>query len=248
MVTLTGIINDLHLPFHDQRAVDLVLDAYEDIGIDRLFINGDLLDFLNVSLHGPKHPDIQQTLEDEINSGREFLSNLRKRFKDIEIILQCGNHETRLERFIIQKCPAFWNLYKLESMLNVQELGIEYIEYNNRYRLEETNLYIQHSPPSYTSSKAAFSKKLDQSSIYGCSHRVESYATTGASGEVYQTLFNGHLVDNKKHHRVFSYAKNHENWQQCASLVAVKNKTDFHIQQSIIKNYSISFNGVLYEG
>lgn len=246
MVSLTGVINDLHIPFHDERALTLVLDAFQDIGIDRLFLNGDILDFLNVSLHGPKNPDIQETLENEIQAGIDFIKSLRKRFPTQEIIFNAGNHEWRLDRFIIQKCPAFWNLFKVESMLQLAENNIIYYPYNSRIQLEKTNLYLQHSPPSYSSAKASYSKKHDQSSMYACSHRVEYYATTGGSGEVYETYFNGWLGDSKTHHNVFSFMKGHESWQQCASLIAIEDERSFHVQQAVIRDNKIMLNGTLY--
>lgn len=251
MVTLTGVINDLHLPFGDDRAIQLVLDAFQDIGIDRLVLNGDILDFYNLNQHGALHPQVQSILETEIQSGQDFLSKCRKMFPDCEIIFNAGNHEFRLDRFIIDKCPAFWNFFQLESMLNMKELGIIYYPYNSRIQLEKTNLYFQHSPPSYSSAKAAYSHKHDQSSMYACTHRVESYARTGASGQVYQTFFNGWLgstTASGEHQKVFSYVKGHENWQQCASLIAVKNETEFFVEQSVIKNYTIKMGGSLYEG
>ena len=236
------------MPFGDDRAIKLVLDAFEDIGVDRIVLNGDVLDFLNLSLHGPKNPDIQENLEYEIQSGVDFISNLRKRFPKEEIIFNAGNHESRLDRFIINKVPHFWNILKVEKILMLEQNNVIFHEYNSRIQLEETNLYFQHSPPSYSSARAAYLKKLDQSSIYGCSHRCERYTTTGASGAVYETVFNGHLVDAKKHHNVFSYMKGHEQWQQCVTLVAIKNKKQFHLEQSVIRDYALKLGGNLYEG
>lgn len=251
MITLTGVLNDLHIPFGDDRAINLVLDAFQDLKIDRLVLNGDVLDFYNLSMHGPKHPDVQALLENEIDAGREFFNSLRKRFPTQEIVMQSGNHEVRLDRFIINNAPPFWNLYTIEKMLQLKELGIVYYPYNTRVQLENTNLYIQHSPPSYTSAKQAYASKHDQSSIYGCSHRAERYTRTGASGTVYETLFNGCLVNvnlNDQTRTVFGYAKGHENWQQCATLVAVEDGVNFHIEQSIIRDYKIKLGGAIYAG
>jgi UDP-2,3-diacylglucosamine pyrophosphatase LpxH len=117
-ITKTGVINDLHLlPNTPRPMVDLVLDAFEDVGIDRLIINGDLLDFININLHGPKHPDVISTLEDEIIEGREFLEELRARFPDIHIVFLFGNHEDRLDRFILKHAKPFWHICRLEAMV-----------------------------------------------------------------------------------------------------------------------------------
>jgi len=250
-ITLTGIINDLHIPFHDQRAIDLVLDAFEDIGIDRLILNGDILDFYQLNSHGPKHPMVQTMLQDEISSGQKFISDTRKRFPGVEIIFNAGNHCYRLDRFIIDKCPSFWNFFQLESMLQLKENNIQYFPYNSRVRLENTNLYFQHSPPSYSSTKAAYSHKMDQSSMYACTHRVEKYTRTGGSGEIYETYFNGWLGSTtltEEHKKVFSYVKGHENWQQACSLVTAIDGAQFFVEQQVIKDYQLVLMGTHYKG
>jgi len=251
VITLTGVINDLHLPFSDARSINLALDVFEDLKVSRIFLNGDIVDFYNLSAHGPKHPDVQFILQDEIDSCVDFLTSLRKRFPTQEIIYNAGNHEARLDRFIINNAPPFWNMYQLEKMFRLEELGIIYYPYNSRVQLEKTNLYIQHSPPSYTSAKSAYAHKHDQSSIYGCSHRVEHYTRTGASGSIYETFFNGCLVNvnqDETTKKVFGYAKGHENWQQCMMIVAVENETEHHIEQSLIKNWKVKIGGSLYCG
>lgn len=246
-ITLTGVLNDLHLPFHDPVAVELVLSAFADIGVDRLIINGDALDFYNVNMHGPKHYDVQQTLEDEFQSGIDFFCDLRKRFKNIVYIL--GNHEDRLDRFILKNCKPFTNIVTVTKMLDLE--GIEVIPYNQEYKLEKTSLRIQHSPPSYSKNGAMVSleNKLDVSHMYGCTHRLQHACRTGGTGKVYNVWFNGWLGSTtltKEHRRVFSFTKGHENWQQCASLITTIDKKDFHVEQSQIINKRIVFNGNIY--
>ena len=53
---LSGIINDLHLPFHDPHAVALSLEILKDAECERIYLNGDVMDFYNINSHGPKHP------------------------------------------------------------------------------------------------------------------------------------------------------------------------------------------------
>jgi len=88
MITLTGVINDLHIPWHDHRTVDLVIDAFVDIGIHRLIINGDLLDFISLNKHSKKDPRIHAHIESELNDGLAFLQDIRKRMPDCFPVLQ----------------------------------------------------------------------------------------------------------------------------------------------------------------
>ena len=238
-ITRTLVVNDLHIPWHDPEAVQLTLDIAYDIKVDRIVINGDLLDFYNLNNYNPKHPDVVEYLADELDAGLEFLKNLRQRFPHQEIVFLFGNHEDRMDRKLLDKIPAFYNLCRLEHQLQLDHLEIEWYVYNYEYRLENTNLYIQHSPPSYSENLASVSlkKKMDQSAIYGCSHRMDYACRTGKQG-VYEVWANGWLGSTtltKGHARVFSYAKGHTNWQQCFSIVNVIDRKDFTVQQIGVK-------------
>jgi len=258
-ITKTGVINDLHLiPGSPTPPVDLVLDAFEDIGLDRIVLNGDLLDFINVNMWGPKHPDVICTLQDEIICGREFLEKLRKRFPKIPIIFLFGNHEDRLDRFILKNSKPFWDVLRLEKMLTLEELDIEWYEYNYEYQLEKTNLYIQHSPPSYgvNGARTSLLMKLDRNFIYACSHREQHAAITGASGNTYRCWFNGWLGSttmNRQHEKVFGYCKGHTNWQRCAGVAYTIDETEFFYNQFEIKEvvkdekYQLLLEGAIYE-
>jgi len=243
------VINDLHLPFEDKKAVSLVLDILDDLKLDRLVINGDLLDFYNVNMHGPKHPDVITTLEDELYAGREFIKELRDRFPKLHIVYNAGNHETRVNRFILKNSKAFWNVLTVEKYLRLEENEIEWYPYNNKYQLEETSLFIQHSPSSYSSPMANLKKKLDQSFIFGCTHRAGAQFLTGGSGEIYGVYFNGNLAsvnETSQHKEVFSYAKGHTNWQQSFCIITVENEIDFHVIQYLIKDHKVVVDGSLY--
>jgi hypothetical protein len=258
-ITKTGIINDLHLlPNTPRPIVDLVLDAFEDIAIDRLVINGDLLDFININLHGPKHPDVKSTLQDEILAGREFFEELRDRFPKIHIVFLYGNHEDRLDRFILKNAKVFWDICRLEVMLNLEALNVEFYEYNHKYQLENTSLFIQHSPPSYgvNGARTSLLTKLDENYIFGCSHREQHAAVTTGSGQVYRCWFNGWLGSRtitREAEKIFSYAKGHTNWQACAGVAYVIDGVDFTYNQFAIdtieqdKRYRLLLEGSFYE-
>lgn len=251
------VFNDVHAPFHDSNLISidakgLVLDVAKEINVDHIIINGDLVDFYDINSHGPKHPDIKQKLEDELNWGRDFFEKLRNRFPKTKITFIAGNHENRLDRFIMNNAPNFWNLFRLENYFNLEKLDIEYLEYNDSYKIGQSNLYIQHSPPSYgvNGARTSLFKKMDTSHIWGCTHRMQHAAVTGYSGEVYNAWFNGWLgssTETKEHKRVFSYAKGHENWQKCFIIINLIDDKEYHVQQVPIVNNRCVVDGVLFE-
>ena len=137
-------------------------------------------------------------------------------------------------------------------MLDLERLNIEFYHYNYCYQLEETNLYIQHSPPSYGQNGARTSllTKLDASFIFGCTHRKQMSSMTGHSGEVYSVYFNGWLgttTASAEHKRVFSYAKGHQNWQHSAIVVTVLDGKKHFVEQIDIKDECLILDGNIYE-
>lgn len=245
------VLNDLHIPFHSTSAVNLVMSVAKDVQVDEIIINGDLLDFYNINSHGPKHPHVISSLEDEIYEGRTFLEELRDLFPKAKIHFIYGNHEHRLDRFIMQYCKAFFNLVKLESMLNLKGLKIDHTPYNSPLKVCP-DLYVQHSPPSYgvNGARTSLLKKHDASFIWGCSHRVQHATITGHTSNIYQAWFNGWLgstSQSKSHKEVFSYAKEHHEWQQAFSIVDCHN-SKWQNNQVVIREEKYCFlDGAYYE-
>lgn len=252
MLTRYIVFNDVHVPFHDTKALSLIYDIIEDIPLDGIIINGDFLDAFNLNSHQPKDPEVITSLEEEFFEARELLEELRKRNPKKKIVYLAGNHLFRLDRFVMKHCPSFYNILTSEKMLQLERLDIEFYPYNTAYQLEKTRLYIQHSPPSYGENGARTSllKKPNGSFIYGCTHRMQHSSITDINGVVNSVWFNGWLgsVDETPEHvRVFSYAKGHSNWQKCFSLVTVVNGKEFHVQQIPIVNNSCVVDGAYYE-
>ena len=258
-MSLYAVIGDIHGPWVDDRAVDLFLYIVKDLKISHLILNGDILDFYNINAHGPKDPDVQTSLEDELNWGVNFMERLRKELPKVEIIYIFGNHEFRLDRFIMKNAPAFWNMLRLEKMLQLKRFDIKWIPYNERYKVGNTSLFIQHSPPSYSDNAAsvAMGRKMDEDHIWNCSHRTDMVARTGSSGKVYTSYLNGWFGSKKIMHenfkampenrKVFSFTKNHERWNTSFCLVST-DKKEHHVEQVLVKNYSCSVGGVVYNG
>ena len=247
-----GVMNDVHGPYHCPRTTNLVLDIFEDLGLD-VALNGDIFDFANISRHKKKSPLIQTSLEDELYWGNNFFADIRKRFvaKGKRVQFMRGNHEEWLDTYLNEKAPAFWNLCQLDKMVDME--GVEITPYNMAVKVDKTNLYIQHSPPSYaaTGPMTSLVKKVDASHIWGCTHRMGHAAITGGSGNVYHGWFNGWLGSttlSEEHFNVFKYMKGHSNWQHCFAIVTVINGKEFYVTQHEIKNFSTVVDGFIYEG
>lgn len=125
-----GVCSDIHIPYHDPLALSACFSEFKRRNIDGLYLNGDILDYEKISRFGSM-PD-GRYLKDEINSGRQFLQALRRMFPRIPIYFKSGNHEKRLETYIMQKAPELANAFGLDTptQLGFQELGIIHIPEN----------------------------------------------------------------------------------------------------------------------
>jgi len=257
-MSLYAILGDVHGPWINQRNLDLALDIIEDLGCSHIILNGDIADFYNINAHGPKHPEVKTFLDMEFIWLEDFLKSLIRRFKNTEVIWIFGNHEYRLDRYVVEHCPAFYNHLKLENLLDLDALGIKHIPYNERYQIGDS-LFVQHSPPSYGTNLAATSlaKKIDQDHIWNCAHRTDAAIRTGSSGKIYTTYTNGWFgstgIINEmqrglpENRRVFSFTKNHESWN-CSFTLAAEYEGTHHVQQVLIKDYQAMVGNNLYRG
>lgn len=254
---LWGIISDIHIPWHSQRSVDLAMTVFEDQGVTGILLGGDIGDFARIQMHGANHPEIQKTLQMEIDAIIDFLIELRKRFPGVRIVYCEGNHEDRLSRFIMSQCPVFWNMVSLKKRIEAENLDIEWHPYNERFWFDDANIFFQHSPKSYSvnAARTNYLAMPDCSAIYGCTHRPDQAHFPGSKEYYSVTMLGwhgdrGHFDQNKKeiseNRRVFAYTKNHEKWGRSIALLTIDGKSH-HLQHVLFKDYTCAVGGVIYE-
>ena len=127
-----GIFGDVHIPFHDNTALETMFIKFEEENVDSILINGDLLDFYQLSFH-EKDPRVIH-FKDEIEAGKEFLAYLRDRFPGIPIYYITGNHENRFERYLRIKASELLDMdeFRLDVILHVAEYRIEFIPFRSK--------------------------------------------------------------------------------------------------------------------
>lgn len=120
------VISDIHYPYQDDKAVKCVLHFIQNNDIDTIILNGDILDFYDVSSFD-KEPDRINSLQREINITARLFKKLRDIKPKARIVFIKGNHENRLERYL-KKHPELYSLdvLKLPNLLNLKKYNIEY--------------------------------------------------------------------------------------------------------------------------
>lgn len=117
---------DAHIPYHDEEAVRIFLDYCE--GVKTILLMGDWMDMYSVSSF--VSDPTAMSLPEEIDMMRDFLASLREAFPDKRIIYKIGNHEERLERYLMTYGVKLFGLeaLNLPSLLGADESRIEFVE------------------------------------------------------------------------------------------------------------------------
>jgi len=121
------VLGDLHFRYEDAEALSLVMAWLAEYNPDRVFLNGDLLDFYALS-HFDKSPankDINITTE--IGKLKEFLQELRENLPDADIYYIQGNHSKRLEKYLTKKAPELWEVINIPDLVGLSEYGVKWI-------------------------------------------------------------------------------------------------------------------------
>ena len=120
------VLSDIHFPYHDDKALKAVYNFLSNTQVDTIILNGDILDFYDVSSFD-KDPDRINSLQKEIDMTQKFFKKLRSLAPKSMIIFVKGNHEDRIERYL-KKHPELYSLnaLKLPNLLNLDNYVIEY--------------------------------------------------------------------------------------------------------------------------
>jgi len=138
------ILSDVHIPYHNIKALQAAVQYGKSKGVDTVILNGDALDFYSVSRH-EKNPN-ERDLKREVELGREFFGWIRGMFPKAKIYWKIGNHEDRWEKYLMDNANdiAWIEELQLSKLLKVERLGIEIIETEKIAKLGKLNLIHGH--------------------------------------------------------------------------------------------------------
>ena len=137
------VLSDIHLPYHDIDALLTAIDYGKSQGVDTVYLNGDTLDFYQISQH-QKDARKRPTMKEELEIAREFFDYLRQEFPTQSIYFKPGNHEHRLERYLILKAPELLDCeeFQLKILLRLEEYKIIFID--RRTKTYFGHLLVEH--------------------------------------------------------------------------------------------------------
>jgi predicted phosphodiesterase len=247
MIKSALIIPDTHVPYHDQRAYDLMLEVAKDLDPDEIVILGDFADFYCLSAWG-KAPNYSHVLEEEVFEVIEKLKELNNLFPKAKKVYIEGNHEYRLARYIESRCPDLYGVIDLRIILELGALNYHYVPYSptQKYSVLGSKLMARHEPLGGGKHCAqATAEKAMSSVIFGHTHRIQEAQVVAMNGENYRGISSGWLGDVNSD--VMQYVKGHHQWAHGFSIVHALNDGIWFNQLVHIIDYKCIYNGFLYK-
>ena len=118
------VLSDIHVPFHDERAVGAAIEWGKKEGCNRVLLNGDLAD--NHSISRWETDPRERDFAEEIRLTTQMLKHIRDTFPKAEIVWKRGNHEERYESYLRQKAAELLGVdaFQFEAIYGTKELGV----------------------------------------------------------------------------------------------------------------------------
>ncbi len=183
----TLIISDLHIPYHNEEAIQLAIQYGIDKGVNCILINGDLTDFADISRH--ERDWRMRSTVDEIEATRFFLEGLRETFPTQRIVYKYGNHCERWDKYVHDNADQIAELkeLELEFVLRLRENDIEVVKDKRPIKIGKLTVLHGHElaggSGGVNPARATFLKALD-SVIVGHYHKTSQHTETTMNGDV----------------------------------------------------------------
>jgi predicted phosphodiesterase len=158
--------------------------------VNCILINGDLLDFANISRHDRDFRNRSTVYE--IESVRMFLEILRETFPKARIIFKYGNHDERWDKWLYINAPEFFELgdIQLESVLRLNDLNIEVVKDKRPIKIGKLTVLHGHEivggSGGVNPARSMFMKTYDNV-LVGHFHKTSTNTETSLSGDVIAT-------------------------------------------------------------
>lgn len=189
----TAVLSDIHLGIHDKAALIAAIQYAKSDRVENIVLNGDILDAAQISGH-PKYSDTPKFLN-ELELTKQFLQGLRSEFKEQNIYFKLGNHEDRLQRYLMAKADAVAELVDYPRLLNLDDLNIRYVESTQFMRIENT--FIVHGHEMKVSGGVnparALILKAAANVVMGHVHRTSFASIKSLDGKFYKAYTTGCL-------------------------------------------------------
>ncbi len=138
------LLSDIHVPYHDTKAVDVALKFGVEKKVNTIVLCGDFMDFYGLSKF--ENDPRERELRYELDCGYEMIGYISSLLPNSKIYYLPGNHEFRYESYLRRKAPELLQiepeLAKLDTVLHFSDFGLEYLRFSQI--IKAGKLFIGH--------------------------------------------------------------------------------------------------------
>lgn len=222
------VLSDLHIPYHHLESINAALDYGFEQGIDSIYINGDLVDFADIS-RWSKDKQVR-SVQIEIDMAREFLEGLTS--LGVKVFYKCGNHDYRLNKFLANQAPQLQDLddIQLTALLGLEQLNIDFIHDKQRAKFGKLSVLHGHefgeSVFSPVNPARGLFLRAKANVLAGHNHQTSAHHENNLNGEPTACFSTGCLCDLQPDYRPFAFTK----WNHGAAIVEIDKDGNFSVE------------------
>jgi len=232
-------MSDIHVPFHDKVALESTIEYALKEGITKIVLGGDVVDFVSISYWKNRE---RMDFRTELEEVRKFLHELRELFPTQEMYFIAGNHELRLEKYLLSRAEKLFGIEELtlETLLKLRDLKIKYIDTRDYIQKHGVpfcigKLYYIHGHEVKVSGNVVnvartIYLKTQYNIIFGHFHTTQEYIHRNIQGEVLGAWAVGCLCELVPDYAVIN------NWNNGFAIIEYEENGEFHVyNKKIIK-------------
>ena len=230
------LLSDIHLPYQDNKALELAINYGIENKVNCVYLNGDTIDMYQASRFVKDRR--LRDLAGELEMTRNFLKQLQETFK-CPIYFKIGNHEARWEHYLMLKAPELLGVddFKLEQILRFREFGVtlvkdKQISYAGKLPILHGHEWYGGFAPPVNPARGLF-LKAKESAIVGHHHRTSEHTEKTLSGEVTTTWSTGCLCGLEPEYAPYN------NYNHGFAHVKVSKDGNYELKNIRIINYKI---------
>lgn len=238
------IIPDCHIPNHNEEAWNLLLKVGASLKPSHLVLLGDFADGETLSAHPATKPG-NSDFSSELDAVDKCLMQLDRLGASKKIYIE-GNHEFRLDRYLMERAPSLFRSVKWPSLLKLQGRGWRWVPYRKSAKVGK--LHLTHDTGSAgINAHRTSAKAFGGSAAIGHTHRM-SYEVTGRfGGTPYLAAMFGWLGDAEKAATYLHEAKSSD-WVHGFGVFYLEPDTGImHVQPVPIVNGRCVVGGKLFK-
>ena len=192
------VMSDIHIPYHSIEAVTAVLDYAKMERPDMVLLNGDAIDFFQLSRFC-KEPK-KRSFAHELGAFKEFFEILQKTLK-AKVIFKLGNHEERYNHFLWMKAGELEGVeeFNLENIIKARAEGVEVIGEKRIIKAGDLNIVHGHEFGGSVFSPVNIARGLflraKVSAMQGHNHQTSEHTESNMNGGITTTFSTGCLCE-----------------------------------------------------